>query len=283
MKVTESQGEQNTILLFCQDPKVSRIETQFEYLNYIDSDGVQRSTAYDARVSYYDGLRTLVSHKPKVRAEKTGHFELNDLILDQVPSDIADQAQTITELDIPQWSLANARLFQSVLNDRFWVCLEALREHARNLSSPVTISDFCGAFWRHWGLLSNRDQAPIRTRTRAGRCWRDRHRLEGQSAADGGRAVTFVRQRGNVLRELKLNPYTYVEIDGKRWDPIGIVSDGYELKGQKVGEGRFLFHGEFDRLQKEGRLKVFDNLGLFTKRLNIAPSDRDAMFLRFFG
>lgn len=146
VKVCESQGEQNSLLMFCIDPNVVLIETQFDPVHYQDADGTWRTTVYDGRVSYFDGFRTLVSNKPLVRAEKTGHFEQNDLIIQQVSPDIADQAQVLTERDLPAWALANARLVQSVRNDGFWHFHEAMREKARDLVAPVTIMDFCEPF-----------------------------------------------------------------------------------------------------------------------------------------
>lgn len=94
--------------------------------------------------------------------------------------------------------------------------------------------------------------------------------------------MSFVRKRPNILRDLPINPYVHVVLDGKRWNPFGLVSGGYELKGEKPGEGKLLFHHEFEELQRDGRLEIIDDLGLFSKLFLVPEADRNKMFLRFF-
>jgi hypothetical protein len=146
VKLTESQGEQNCIIAFCADRSVSRIETQYMAVEYTASDGTDRFTIFDARVSYWDDFRTLVASKPRARAAKSNLIELNDLIVEQVDPAIANQAQTVTEADLPQWALANARLIQSVRNDGVWAEIDGLKDAIRLLLEPVKISDLCLPF-----------------------------------------------------------------------------------------------------------------------------------------
>lgn len=146
VKLTESQGEQNCVIFFCADRSVARIETQYEAVDFTAYDGTEHFTIFDARVSYDDQFRTLVASKPRVRAEKAKLKELNDLIVEQVDPAIADQAQTVTETDLPQWALSNARLIQSVRNDGVWEQLEGMKEAIRLLSEPMTISELCVPF-----------------------------------------------------------------------------------------------------------------------------------------
>jgi hypothetical protein len=96
--------------------------------------------------------------------------------------------------------------------------------------------------------------------------------------------MSFTRKRKNILRELPINPYVDVEIDGTLWEPLGLVPGGWELilKKGKPTDRRFLLLDEFEELQRSERVKIFDNISSFSARTNISSADRDTTVLRFF-
>lgn len=149
-KICESDLEARHNIQFTSDRRVTRIETQFGPLHYRDADGALRSTVYDSRVTYEDGLKTLVSVKVAERAALQGTDEINQRVLDYEPLEVADQAQLLTERDLPAWAASNAALIHSVRNSHHEspdIKGEGfLLRHARKLARPVSLAELCEPF-----------------------------------------------------------------------------------------------------------------------------------------
>lgn len=147
IKVAEGQLEMNSMLRFLSDPTVKRIEPQYGPVRFTSAQGKLTHTVFDGRVTYSDASKTVVSVKPKAKAAKYKIDELNRLILDQMPPEEADRVQLVTEQDLPQWAIANYRLFHSVRNDFERLFEGEMRKAARSLRTPQSID----AFARPWG------------------------------------------------------------------------------------------------------------------------------------
>lgn len=147
IKVAEGQLEMNSTLRFLSDPRVVLIEPQYGPVHYTSAEGKRTYTVFDDRVTYVDATKTVVSVKPEGKAAKNKTDELNRLILDQMPPEEADRVQLVTEADLPQWALANYRLFHSVRNDFERLFEGEMRKAAQRLRTPQSID----AFARPWG------------------------------------------------------------------------------------------------------------------------------------
>lgn len=153
-KVAEGEGEFRCISRFMADPLVTRIEPQFGPVHYVTAEGKGSHTFFDARVHFSANdnktEKSVVSSKPKVKAEKYGTDALNKLIFSQMPLDMADHVALITDMDLPAWAVSNYALVQSVRNDGHWLFEQELEAAARSLSSSMSIDEFA----RPWGGAS---------------------------------------------------------------------------------------------------------------------------------
>ncbi|WP_108462396.1 hypothetical protein [Devosia naphthalenivorans] len=146
-KEAEGQLELNVSLRYLSDPNVIRIEPQYGPVWYLKPEGKRTYTVFDQRIQYADRTKTVVAVKPFARSVKLRTDALNALVLNQMPVEDADRVQLVTERDLPQWALANFRLFHSVRNDRHWHCYGELLRAARSLVIPLPIDDFA----KPWG------------------------------------------------------------------------------------------------------------------------------------
>lgn len=147
VKEAEGQLEMNASLRYLADRFAIRLHPQFGPVFYVNADGKRTWTVFDQRVSYQDGTNTVVSVKPRGRAAKLGTDALNRLIFDQMPVRDADRVQLITEEDLPQWALANFRLFHSVRNDGHWLHRKEMARAAAAVLEPISVDQFA----KPWG------------------------------------------------------------------------------------------------------------------------------------
>ncbi|KFL25497.1 hypothetical protein JP74_18505 [Devosia sp. 17-2-E-8] len=145
-KELESGIEHNAYLVLTADPRVVSIECQAPPVEYADRDGVVHEHTFDFRIGIDTGMRTAVMVK---KASKVRRAQLETLAADlanQIPDSFADAVMLITEEDLPEWLVANARLIRSARLDKPCARDGAILERAKSSFEPMSIEELCRPF-----------------------------------------------------------------------------------------------------------------------------------------
>lgn len=145
-KEMESGIEHNAYLVLTADPKVTGIMCQAPPVEWVDRDGVVHEHTFDFLVTMSDGMRTAVMVKKasKVRRALLETFAAE--LAAQIPDDFADAVLLITEEDLPEWLVSNARFIRSARLDKPSQIDDAIADRAKTFFDPISIEELCRPF-----------------------------------------------------------------------------------------------------------------------------------------
>lgn len=145
-KELESGIEHNAYLVLTADPKVVDIVCQAPPIEWADRDGVIHEHTFDFLVTLENGMRPAVMVKSagKVRRAQLENFAAE--LARQVPDDFADAVLLITDEDLPEWLVSNARLIRSARLDKPCARDADILERAKSSFGPVSIEELCRPF-----------------------------------------------------------------------------------------------------------------------------------------
>lgn len=145
-KELESGIEHNAYLVLTADPKVVDIVCQPLPIEWADRDGVIHEHTFDFLVTLEDGMRpaVMVKSADKVRRAQLHSFAAD--LANQIPDSFADAVLLITQEDLPEWLVSNARLIRSARLDKPCARDAGILERAKSLFGPVSIEELCQPF-----------------------------------------------------------------------------------------------------------------------------------------
>ena len=145
-KELESGIEHNAYLVLTADPRVTGITCQAPPVEWVDRDGVVHEHTFDFLVDMTTGMRTAVMVKSASKVRRTMLETFAAELAAQIPDDFADAVLLVTNEDLPEWLVSNARLIRSSRMDKPSSYDAAIAERATGLFEPVTIEELCRPF-----------------------------------------------------------------------------------------------------------------------------------------
>ena len=138
---TEGTTEHNATVCLYADRNIAIVRSQPVRIPYFDADGVERTHVLDLRATRIDGYRYGLLGKTADEAERKDLPGFTEWLAMQVGREVADELRPITNEDMPEYQVRNARMFRKVrLERRTWVD-DDLRTIAPGLLEPVMIRE----------------------------------------------------------------------------------------------------------------------------------------------
>lgn len=141
----ESDKELAAVLIAFAEKDIVSVVCQAPAFDYVDEEGVARTTYFDLLLTFADGRTIVVMVKTSERAWKKDIARQAAHIAGQLDG-FADAVRLVTEADMPAWLVHNARLFHSVRQDPTNHLDEQVHARAVELACDLPISELLSPF-----------------------------------------------------------------------------------------------------------------------------------------
>lgn len=138
---SESGIEHNAVFVLYSDREIERVFAQSARIDYTDAEGKPSTHTLDLRARRWDRYIHGVLVKPDGKSEELR--ELAKRLAPKTPKTVADELNIVTDRDLPDYAVQNARLVLSCRReDRDQVDV-ALAQVAPTILGDISIADLC--------------------------------------------------------------------------------------------------------------------------------------------